>query len=161
MSQIVEYYIIGCCLLTWIGISYWAIKNMKEAWRYLFFSRGLATITQLGSSTIDTISRDFGTDGPVTMTIKFSYKFKVDEIWFSGSSGKDPYDNSTLNEKLNKRLNSENLKIGDEIKVFYDPKNPKLNSNQRFHIVFPMLLLGLGQLFLVVSINLINDWFLS
>ena len=139
-------------------ISYWAINSMNGAWRYLFFTRSLATITKLGSSTIDTISRDFGTDGPVKKALKFSYKFKVDGKIFYGSSGKDPFDNSILDEETNKMLNTEKLMIGDEIKVFYDPEKPETEFKPAIAYYFPSVVAGLRSVILSSFNYLINDW---
>jgi len=152
--MLIEYYIIGCCLLVWIGITIWTIRYALSKWPALFFTPAEARITDTRIVEEYGISSSDGPDNRVSSVLKLSYAFKVDGRVYVG------YDEggSFERKKGERPLYLGKKKAGDTIVVYYNPKNPSESTHRRFAFFGGLVYLGLGQLFLLLAIHLINTW---
>ena len=157
-SPTMDYYIIGCCLLTWIGISTWGILLIRRTWRFRYFVPAPATITHIGTAEVPTIPSTEFDNSQTSTVLRFSYKFEVDGQLYGGTDEGGYFEYSSTDGKKKRPLYLGKKGQGDEIEIYYNPKDPRENSHRRNLAYVGFVILGAGQLFLLLTINLVNDW---
>jgi len=153
MNNIIEYYIIGCCFLVWIGGSIWAIKYTRSQWPILFFIPTEAIITHLQVRKVPTVPSNEFDSGGDSSELFLSYKFTVDDKNYKGTDEGGHYeyeypDGSARGKKRKNPLYDGKKKEGDAVTVYYNPKNPRENSHQRYTFSAACLLSPLPSFFL-------------
>lgn len=153
-------FIIGSCFLAWVGMTAYGIYFSRSQWAILFYTRAEGVITQLRVRQVATVSSDSG-DCPTHNELFMAYGFTVGDKYFTGEDegsafeyAKDP----VSGEQLKQVLYQGKKKEGDAIPVYYNPANPKENSHRRFGFFGGLAFACLGQLFLVLALDLIDRW---
>lgn len=157
MDTVINYYIIAACLLTWLGITAYGIHLVRSKWHVLKFKPVEATITGFSKQEVAAVSDyDFSDFGTVDIILMVSYKFEIDGEYFfnkqdfaRGSFEKD----KTTSEPL-----YNGKKLGEQITVYYNPDKPGENYLHRNFVLGGILTVCFGQLFLLLTIHLVNKW---
>ena len=157
MGTIIEYYIIICTALVWLGITVYGIHLVRSKWHVLKFKPIEATITKFLSREVAAVSDyDFSQFGTVETILMVSYKFTINgrvyintHDFAKGMFDRDKTDNEPLyNGK----------KQGEKITVYYDPEKPGENYLHRQFVLGGILTICCGQVFLALTIYLVNKW---
>ncbi|NNE05242.1 MAG: DUF3592 domain-containing protein [Xanthomonadales bacterium] len=149
--MVIGYYIIGCCLLLWAGISIWAIRYSIRQWPALFYTPIEARILNTELFEEAAISSSDGPDSRVNKVLRFDYCFTVNGDEYRGHDV-----GGQFQRKGGELLYRGKKMAGDTVTVYYNPDNPSQNTHKRFAFFGGIILLGLGQLFLWLAIDLMN-----
>lgn len=153
----IEYYIIACCFLTWLGITWWGIHIIRSKWHVIRFKAVEAEISNISTRQVSAVSDyDFSEFGKVDNIIVVSYKFTVDGHHYRGT-GEGGIDNRTNNDLLY----DDDKKKGDKIIIYYNPDNPNENYLRRNYVLGGILVVVFGQLFFLLGLDLIDRWVIS
>lgn len=154
MKHIIDYYIIACVFLTWLGISFWGIYVLRSKWQTLRFKAAEATISNLSVREVAAVSDyDFSEFGKIDHIIVVSYEFTVDGKNFKGK------DEGNIDNRKGEELRYKGeKKEGDLITIYYDPDNPKENYLEKHYVIAGFFIIGFAQLFLLLGFDLIDRW---
>ena len=157
MDNLVEYYIIACTVLLWLGITVYGIHLIRSKWHVLKFIPVEATITGFSAREVAAVSDyDFSQFGTVETILMVSYKFVIDGKVYSNTHdfGKGIFDR----DKIDQQPMYKGKKVDQKITVYYNPEDPADNYLHRQFVLGGIITICCGQLFLVLTIHLINKW---